>query len=34
MGFRGSLAKSGEDKEVWNELERQFDAVNLKVKRA
>jgi IS5 family transposase len=31
--FRERLAKSGVDKEVWIELQRQLDAMNLKVKK-
>jgi len=31
--FRERLAESGKDKEVWNELQRQLDAMNLKVKK-
>lgn len=31
--FRERLAKSGMDKEVWIELQRQLDAMNLKVKK-
>jgi len=31
--FRERLAKSGKDKEVWAELQRQLDAMNLKIKK-
>jgi len=31
--FRERLAQSGMDKEVWNEMQRQLDAMNLKVKK-
>jgi IS5 family transposase len=31
--FRERLAESGKDKEVWDELQRQLDAMNLKVKK-
>ena len=31
--FRERLADSGGDKEIWNELQKQFDAMKLKVKK-
>ena len=31
--FRGRLADSGVDKEIWNELQKQLDAMKLKVKK-
>ena len=31
--FRERLADSGGDKQIWNELQKQFDAMKLKVKK-